>query len=897
MTGRPSIGRANIRTGNAKAIHPLYAVWYAVILACLFPSVSAEAQTISREPYLQSATPTSIVVRWRTSVATDSRVRYGASATSLTAIADNTTSATDHVVTLSGLTPATKYFYSVGSATASLAGGDAQHFFITPPPAGTVQPTRIWVIGDAGNNSTGQRQVRDAYLARAGANYTNLWLMLGDNAYDSGTDAEYQAAVFNIYPTLLRQSVVWPTLGNHDGATANSSTQTGPYYDIFTLPRNGEAGGVASGTEAYYSFDYANVHFVVLDSFETNRASNGAMLNWLRQDLAATRQRWIIAFWHHPPYSKGSHDSDSETELREMRANALPILEDYGVDLVLTGHSHSYERSFQIDGHYGISSTFNPATMLVNGGAGPYEKATDGSTPGAVYAVAGSSGSIAGGSLNHPVMRVSLNELGSMILDINGDTLDALFINNTGTVRDSFRMVKTAGLPSVSVTATDATATEAGLSTGTFTIARTGSTAAALAVSYTMSGSATSGSDYAALTGSVIIPAGALNATVTLVPLDDPLLETSETAVLTLSGNAAYRIGTSGSATVSIASDEAPPAVSIAVSPPSVSEAGPATGTFTITRTGATTAALTVNFTTGGTATGGSDYASLAASATIPAGSANATVIVTPVNDTLVENNETVVLTLANSAAYTIGTASATLTITSDDVAPATVSVTATDASAAENPLNTGTFTVTRTGATSDALTINYAIGGTAAAGSDYQSLSGSVTILAGAASALITVTPINDTLTENDETVGVTLSPNAAYVVGTPASASVTLTSEDGATPAPAVHAVSRVFDNKNGKAYWMGGPDGSEPADDLRSMTFDPLKVEVESGAGFWWEAEYEDPAATAVPPTSVKLIIDNRPEEGWSGRLTAEARSGSTLLASVILPANGSKDPITG
>ena len=141
----------------------------------------------------------------------------------------------------------------------------------------------------------------------------------------------------------------------------------------------------------------------------------------------------------------------------------------------------------------------------------------------------------------------------------------------------------------------------------------------------------------------------------------------------------------------------------------------------------------------------------------------------------------------------------------------------------------------------------------------------------------MITVTPINDTLTENDETVGVTLSPNAAYVVGTPASASVTLTSEDGATPTPAVHAVSRVFDNKNGKAYWMGGPDGSEPADDLRSMTFDPLKVEVESGAGFWWEAEYEDPAATAVPPTSVKLIIDKRPEEGWSGRLTAEARSG--------------------
>ena len=81
-----------------------------------------------------------------------------------------------------------------------------------------------------------------------------------------GTDAEYQAAVFDTYPTLLRKTLLWPTLGNHDGGSANSGTQTGAYYDIFTLPTQGEAGGMASGTEAYYSFDYANIHFIVLDS-------------------------------------------------------------------------------------------------------------------------------------------------------------------------------------------------------------------------------------------------------------------------------------------------------------------------------------------------------------------------------------------------------------------------------------------------------------------------------------------------------------------------------------------------------------------------------------------------------------------------------------------------------
>jgi Calcineurin-like phosphoesterase/Purple acid Phosphatase, N-terminal domain/Calx-beta domain len=859
--------------------------------------LSAHAQTVTRGPYLQSATPTSIVVRWRTNVAVDSRVRYGISAGSLTSTASNMTTTMEHAVTLTGLAPATKYYYSVGSAAAALAGGDAAHFFITPPVAGTVQPTRIWVIGDAGNNSTGQRQVRDAYLARVGANYTHLWLMLGDNAYNSGTDAEYQAAVFNIYPSLLRQSVVWPALGNHDGAAANSSTQSGPYYDIFTLPKNGEAGGVASGTEAYYSFDYANIHFVVLDSFETNRSSNGAMLNWLRQDLAATRQNWIIAFWHHPPYSKGSHDSDSETELIEMRANALPILEDFGVDLVLTGHSHSYERSFQIDGHYGTSNTFNPSTMLVNGGAGPYEKAIDGSTPGAVYSVAGSSGSIASGSLNHPVMRVSLLELGSLILDVNGDVLDAVFLNNTGVVRDSFRMLKTAALPAVSVVATDATATEAGLTTGTFTVTRTGSTAVPLTVNYTMNGTATQGSDYAPMTGSVTIPAGATSATATLVPLDDAVLEPLESAVLTLLAHTSYRLGTPSSATAEIASDETLPAVSITVSPPSISEAGPATATFVISRTGSTTSPLAVAYSAGGTATSGSDYNAVSGSATIPAGVANAQVVITAINDALVEGNETVVLTLQPNAAYMVGSsASAAVTITSDDVAP-TVSIVAADNSAAESPLDNGAFTISRTGPTTSALTVNLGIGGTASSGSDYTPILAAQTIPAGSATRVVAVVPVNDSLSESDETVVLTLSPNTAYVVGTPASATVTIVSDDRVVPVPVSHEALRVFDNKNGKAYWAGGPDGYDPLLDLRSTSYDPLKMEVESGANFWWEADYSDPSSTAAHPTAVKLIIDNRPEEGWSGVFTAEARIGTTLLATVRLPVNGSRDPVTG
>jgi hypothetical protein len=273
--------------------------------------------------------------------------------------------------------------------------------------------------------------------------------MLGDNAYNDGTDSEYQAAVFDTYPEILRQVALWPTLGNHDGYTADSDTQSGPYYDIFTLPTNGEAGGLASGTEAYYSFDYANIHFICLESYETDRSTGGAMLTWLESDLSENDKPWVIAFWHHPPYTKGSHDSDTEGNLKDMRENALPILDAWGVDLVLGGHSHSYERSYLLDGHYGTSGTLD-ASMIRDGGDGreggdgAYEKS--GTVPvtneGAVYAVAGSSGKISGGSLNHPAMYVSMNTLGSMVLDVAGNRLDAIFLDSDGAVGDSFSITK-----------------------------------------------------------------------------------------------------------------------------------------------------------------------------------------------------------------------------------------------------------------------------------------------------------------------------------------------------------------------------------------------------------------------------------------------------------------------
>jgi hypothetical protein len=250
--------------------------------------------------------------------------------------------------------------------------------------------------------------------------------------------------LFDFYPQMLRQTAVWPCIGNHEVGWEGPA----PYLNAFTTPTNGEAGGLRSGTELYYSFKYGNVHFVVLDPVTSDVAVGGAMYNWLQRDLDANISEWLIAFFHYPPYSKGGHDSDWEQGMIEVRENFLPVLEDFGVDLVLTGHSHSYERSYLLDSFYGDSSEMQEQNVKDYGsgradGSGAYMKSA-GLNPheGAVYAVVGSSGLTAGGELNHPAMFLSENELGSLILDINRNVLQATFLRETGAIDDYFTIIK-----------------------------------------------------------------------------------------------------------------------------------------------------------------------------------------------------------------------------------------------------------------------------------------------------------------------------------------------------------------------------------------------------------------------------------------------------------------------
>ena len=429
---------------------------------------SADAE-LERGPYLQLGTPSSMIVRWRTDGFTDTKLSYGSAPDSLDTTIEMSALTAEHEVQITGLDSNTRYYYEIGDSDTVLAGGDADHYFKTSPPPGADGPIRIWVIGDSGECAVADQAcvdataVMDEYLEWTQDNdgrLADIILMLGDNAYTDGTDTQYTRGLFEVYTKVLRNHVLWPVPGNHEFGASDSPTQSGPYYEAFSLPKAAEAGGLATGTEAYYSFDYGNVHFVALDSHDTDRSAPtlpmrnicvergnpGAMYNWLCEDLAATTQDFILSFWHHPPYTKGSHDSDSESQLFEMRERFVPVFERYGGDLNLTGHSHSYERSVLLDSHYETSDTYTRRIHAKDSSTGHpnlggYEKDA-GANQGSVYSVVGSSSKVTGELTQHPIMASWHHLLGSAVIDIHGSQMDVSFIDSEGDVRDIYRLAK-----------------------------------------------------------------------------------------------------------------------------------------------------------------------------------------------------------------------------------------------------------------------------------------------------------------------------------------------------------------------------------------------------------------------------------------------------------------------
>lgn len=444
---------------------------------CLFAGLSVQAQEVAakkvslaakliRGPYLQAAGTQQMLIRWRTDASARSRVKYGTAPDKLDQQTDDANLVTEHKVLLTHLQPNTRYYYSIGDYKNVLQGNE-DNSFMTLPEAGKTELYRIAALGDCGDGSTNQQLVKEQLIKYIGNHYLNAWILLGDNAYPNGTDAEYQSKFFNVYKDdLLKKYPLFPAPGNHDyhdtdisQAYAQLSHQTN-YYQNFTMPSEGESGGVPSHSPSFYSFDIGNIHFLSLDSYGKEDSlyqlcdTTGPQVTWIKKDLAANKNKgWVIAYWHHPPYTMGSHSSDEEDDLVSIRENFIQVLERNGVDLVLNGHSHDYERTRMIKGHYGPAKSFDPAKHNVSGSSGRYDGGANSApyikdslhTNGTVYVVSGSAGKLGGKQTIYPhnaMYFADADHGGSSLLEIQDNRLDLKWICADGTIRDQFTMMK-----------------------------------------------------------------------------------------------------------------------------------------------------------------------------------------------------------------------------------------------------------------------------------------------------------------------------------------------------------------------------------------------------------------------------------------------------------------------
>ncbi len=430
-------------------------------------------------PYLQQGGPSSILVSWRTNVACDSKVSWGTSSVSLNNMIAQSATVTTHTLVIAGLTPNTKYFYTIGNA-ANTFTCDTFFFYTAPIPNSNGKLSFI-ASGDCGTAQVEQTNMKKALMYYLNGKYVNGWLLLGDNAYETGTDAEYTSNFFNPYQTgfLMHHTSLFPCPGNHDYANDLNlaANKLIPYYDIFNSPTAGQLGGVASNTEAYYSYNYGNVHFISLDSyglessFLLSDTSGSPQYQWLKQDLNANTSTWTIVYFHHPPYTMGSHNSDAELDLVAIRQKITPLLEAKGVDVVLNGHSHNLERSWFIKGHTGMEATFSKTIHAVDTSSAHYD-GTPNSCPylkdsltkkGTVYVVCGTSGgrvTTTQATYPHDCMYYSNNTISTTIyFEVDSNRLDVRFIGADSLVKDKFTIFKNVKKSKVLNVATNATVT------------------------------------------------------------------------------------------------------------------------------------------------------------------------------------------------------------------------------------------------------------------------------------------------------------------------------------------------------------------------------------------------------------------------------------------------------
>lgn len=337
---------------------------------------------IVRTPYLQQLTTSSVIIGWLSKDGSSERVDItrpdGTAVVKAPAEIDRTARQSGDKqmwATVNDLEPDTIYCYTLAAGDTELS---QRIGFRTAPDANTTRKVSFLVFGDSGGGGGDQFALVDQMTSVP----YDFMIHTGDLAYDQGTLAQFEDTVFAVYGDLFRHFAFYPAAGNHEYGTM----QGAPFREVFNLP----------GTEKWYSYDYGPIHFAALDT-ESDYATQA---KWLDADLAASKAPWKIIYLHKPPFSSGEHGSD--TGLRKLIA---PIAERRGVELVLAGHDHDYERM----------TPQNGVEYVVTGG---------------------------GGKGTRPVTKsgftaFSIDVIHFVYVEIEGDTLTLHAIDGTGNEFDS----------------------------------------------------------------------------------------------------------------------------------------------------------------------------------------------------------------------------------------------------------------------------------------------------------------------------------------------------------------------------------------------------------------------------------------------------------------------------
>ena len=310
-------------------------------------AANAPPVPLDRAPYLQNVTTGEATVLWQTKTAAPTQIEWGEVGAPLRLVR-GTKNATSHAFRLNGLKADTRYRYRV-------AGHASESQFTTAPAQATRFRFAAW--GDSGSGEAGQKQ-----LALQIARFDPAFLVhTGDLIYPRGAWRDYDPKFFSIYAPLLRSAPFYGSIGNHDNLTQKAA----PWLANFVLPRNGPRGVTP---ERNYSFVWGNAQFWILDG-NTTGTEMKRIAAWLREGIRESRATWKFAVFHQPPYSSGLHGG-----YNVVKKYYAPVLED-GIDIVLNGHDHTYER-------FAPKGT---ATYIVTGAGGAVRYPRRHNAPGSVF--------------------------------------------------------------------------------------------------------------------------------------------------------------------------------------------------------------------------------------------------------------------------------------------------------------------------------------------------------------------------------------------------------------------------------------------------------------------------------------------------------------------------------